>query len=222
MLEPWSLVGKFIAGAVTVIPGLYYGWRWLVPRYTGWRDNRAAIKSAILMLPQVVESYRRWLPLEQTILGIAAEVRPNGGGSLRDVCNRLERRADELAHGMLVLADTMRVHQELTAEVGMFECTPDGRNVMVNGVYRGWLKCSEKDLLDFNFLSFVSEEDREDVAREWESARKYARTYHKRHSMVATDNERIFVDVTATPVPTHGTPVRWIGVIRRLSMPYKD
>lgn len=192
-----------------------YRWGW--PAWADWKRRRRDIHDALITLPQVIQGHNRWLALEQVILGIAAEVRPNGGGSFRDLGTRLERRVNEIAAAMELLNETVRANLDAAASRGLFECSPDGRNTWVNTTYCRWLQCREDELLGFNFLTRVSDEDREDVATEWHAARQQGRKYHKRHSMMATDGRRIFVEVTASPVPADGAPIaKWVGVIRRL------
>jgi PAS domain S-box-containing protein len=170
---------------------------------------------SLVMLPHVVRTTNQMVAMEKTISSIAAEVRPNGGSSLRDAINRVETNNTAIADSVGLIAGTLRANMDTDPSRGMFECSPDGQNIWVSKTYCRWLNRTEGELLGFGFLSCIHVDDRETVREEWEHARRDVRPYGGRMRLLRTDGSVLLVDVAAVPLLRDGKAQRWTGSVRK-------
>lgn len=199
-----------------IIAGLWGACKVVWPRALRWFWGAVEIGQALTMMPQAVQSLSHMNAMQSTMTKILAEVRPNGGSSLRDSVTRQEKMLQEVCNEVSLLTGTFRANADADPDKAMFECDSFGENIWVNRTYCEWVNRSEKDLLGWGFLNIVIHEDREMVRNDWFAAMGERRQYSCRHSIYDGQGGIVLVDVTATPIPEGGEPQRWIGVIRRV------
>lgn len=99
----------------------------------------------------------------EEIKRISDQVRPNGGSSLHDVMRRVENRqllADRISDAMLE-----------DAPHGIFRCTLEGENTMVNRTYCRGVGASDKsELLRYGWKNFLHPDYADEYQRRWSAA----------------------------------------------------
>lgn len=213
----WTEI-KYYAGIITVVCGaiaaVIGAWKlWLGPLLKDKVTPYLEGLLALAMLPHALEDVSKIGGMQTQLNNILREVRPNGGSSLRDAVNGI-------ASQVAILSGTMRARVDNDPDTGFFESSNEGFNIWVSKTYCRWLECTESELLGMGFLTFVVEDEREEVREEWKAARQEVRTYHQKVQMRSNSGRRIFVEVFAKPVPSDvAVPLRWVGTLHRLDTP---
>lgn len=137
------LLASLIA-ALTVIGGA--AWRYLVgPLWRGLRELRA-------------------------ILGfIEAELRPNGGSSIRDAVNRMELGIDA-ANRKIELVSQRQLQRYNLDSTGLWETDIAGRFTSVNPALARMAGVAPDDFLGMGWKTHVHPRDRAEVGASWQSA----------------------------------------------------
>jgi PAS domain S-box-containing protein len=125
---------------------------------------------------------------------IAAEFRPNGGGSMKDALNRIETR-------QLVDAQKARALTNDTL-FGIWETDETGKCTYVNRTYQRMAGLSQDDLLGWGWINIIHEDDRAKLAQDWEQTLKQEREWHAEFRVVRPSDE------TTTPVISVGHPLK--------------
>lgn len=130
---------------------------------------------------------------EATLRALLEQVRPNGGQSLRDVVDRIEREVlatSAMNRGLLDLSDT-----------AYFEADDRGAYVFVNRRWADLTGLTPEEARGTGWLLAVHPEDREAVTDRWDEAtaewRPFRGTLRLRH---ATTGQVTLVHVRALPV----------------------
>lgn len=137
---------------------------------------------------------------------LAIELRPNGGGTLRDAVNEIRRLTREAAQESRVLLDN---HPH-----GIFHAGSDGSLRWVNRTLSHLVGRNRDELYGYNMLNAVDPRDRRRVATEWRSAIRDGREFIAQYRMVDEDGHDIPVRCRATPIlDSDGTVSRYLGVV---------
>jgi len=141
---------------------------------------------------------------EYTLQQLLEQVRPNGGQSLRDVVDRIEREVlatSAMNRGLLDLSDT-----------AYFEADERGHFVFVNRRWCDLTGLSPEEARGTGWTLGVHAEDRGTVAALWDEAIDEWRPFRVTHRLChATSGAITLVHVRALPV-RHGTTLRgYIG-----------
>lgn len=125
---------------------------------------------------------------------IAAEFRPNGGGSMKDALNRIETR-------QLV---EVQVRKALNNDTlfGIWESDEKGKCTYVNRTYQRIVGLSPDDLLGWGWINIVHTDDRAKLAQDWEQTLKQEREWHAEFRVVRPSDE------TTIPVISVGHPLK--------------
>lgn len=107
---------------------------------------------------------------------IRKELTPNGGSSLRDAINRVERKMESIEFAQHISWDFY--------SVPMFRTDGAGACQWVNQTYLDLVKRGKEFVLGKGWESCIHYEDRENVAREWENACKDSRNFDMSYRMV--------------------------------------
>jgi len=98
----------------------------------------------------------------KTIDMLGAELSPNGGKSLKDSINRLDRSIDLIQARYRTAA--------FFSSSAAFETDEAGRCVWVSKHYCELLDCQADQAIKFGWIDLVVPEDRADVVRQWRGA----------------------------------------------------
>ena len=165
------LIAKIIGALGTIVGALAGCWKYVIKPIKNW----------------VVNTNNLW----ETI---AAEFKPNGGGSMKDALNRIETR-------QLVDAQKARALTNDTL-FGIWETDEQGKCIYVNRTYQRMVGLSQDDLLGWGWINIVHTDDRAKLAANWEQTLKQEREWHAEFRVVRPSDE------TTTPVISVGHPLK--------------
>ena len=153
--------------------------------------------------------------IQSALNEIRAELRPNGGSSLRDAINKIDKRT----RNMEIAITTLQVsHEALTevVDVPFFRAGPTGQTVYCSSALcRLAGMSSSKEYMGANWLTFVHPDDLKMVKEGWESAIHDGRIYLGNFRIQNPYNGKSYhIHEKATPVrDLDGTILGWEGVI---------
>ena len=153
LLENWHSLAALIASVVALIGA---AWRYVFkPAYVGFSK-----------LARIVELMETTMP---TLVEIAQEFRPNGGGSLRDIIDRIECDLD------MQRGRTRAVLE--TSTIPMFEANSDGECEWVNKRWCDLAGMTEVQARGHGWQTGVHQDDRGRVHAEWEASVRDGRDF---------------------------------------------
>lgn len=146
---------------------------------------------------------------------ILAEVKPNGGKSIRDVVDRLDRRISVLAEEVRHL----RTSDDLQTEASSFpqwRADANGQTTWCNRALRLWAGIVEDaDYQGLSWLNFVHRDDRERVALKWERIVEDQCDAQDEYRVIMRPSGRIASIVSfCKPVRVDGNVVGWQGTFK--------
>lgn len=124
---------------------------------------------------------------------IHEQFRPNGGGSIFDKLNRIEKR--------LVVNEGRSLAMINERNIAYFESDSTGKCVWASLPYLDLIDRSLDDVVGLGWISTIHEEDREKVVKEWKEAIEQRREFSLSYRMVNRQGDAI-------KVSCHGTIVR--------------
>lgn len=178
--------------------------------YPAWLWGRKQYKQMLLkrkerdnMFAQMACQFPR---LMQGMENIQKELVTNGGSTLKDALNRIERR--QLLH--------KQAHQNLAAEVGSlyFETDEAGDWKEVSPSVAMRLGCQPIDLLGSGWTSYVMQATREEVIQEWDRCIEERIDFNLEFVMFSTTGERIVVVMTTKAVRDGALFAGYFGRVR--------
>lgn len=143
---------------------------------------------------------------------IDAELRPNGGSSLRDRVDGLVIKVSEVADG-LELADARAWAIVSTAKNPTWESNDIGECVRANSAYLELVGRSRDDIAINGWENIIHKDDQMRVWREWNDAVKQRRTFESSYRIINHVSNAVFtVDGKGTPIINRsGKVCGWIG-----------
>jgi len=123
---------------------------------------------------------------------ILLELRPNGGSSLRDSVNRIERKVMYLD-----AARKSKLHVEPLPQI---ETDRDGRLIHANAAFVNLVQRPLSDLRGTGWINVLTEEERDQAEKMWMHVVKEKRSLETRHTYVTPQGRKIPVDVKAHPI----------------------
>lgn len=122
------------------------------------------IGSAMAVATTVVVLFRKWIykPFRawiKRIDGAIAELKPNGGTSIKDTIRRIDSKIFEIQARTVVIQDA--------SEKAIFECNASGECIYVNKALSDLFGLERSDMLNKGWLEAVDKEDRINVWKEW-------------------------------------------------------
>jgi PAS domain S-box-containing protein len=190
-------------------------WSWLV--------NLAAILTALgaiykyLFLPGktfikrilgLVESLEKTYPI---IEQMARDFKPNGGNSLRDVIDRIERKS-------FLIDEKFKLFIDLE-EIGVFETDSTGKYTWVS---EKWMEITGQNTVEASnhgWLADVHPDDINNVTEQWEKAIAQARQFHMKYRVGENETAKS-VETVALPIKNRANEL--VGYIGRvMALPLK-
>lgn len=189
--DTWDLLGKVFAALAGGGTFLYGCWRY------GVRPIARFGKS-------VMQTF-------QNVEDISKQLRPNGGGSLRDGIDRIEMRLTAIEQRNRAVV--------LEVPYGVFEADASGSCLWVNRTFLRLTGRGLDEVLGSGWISAVAPEDRAAVSEEWAACIAQGREFSMNYDLVDLDGHRVAVRTRALPLraPTGTTsPVfGYIGIVHR-------
>lgn len=139
---------------------------------------------------------------------ISKDFKPNGGNSLRDVVDRIERN-------LFLFEQKYRAIVEFQ-DIGVFETDKDGRYTWVSDK---WLEITNQSWVDASnngWIAQVSSEDRDKVWHEWENAIEQARQFSMRYKV--HDVPMGIKNVCSFAIPVKDKEGKLIGYLGKVSV----
>jgi PAS domain S-box-containing protein len=174
-----------------------------------WRDSimEAVVKpftsgprSAAALEEFRAMSVARW----QEILN---ELRPNGGGSLRDAVSRIETQT-AVALGRIDI-----VMSAMGDQVAAYEADGSGLFVWTSRGYCALVGRPPNELLGWGWIVGLHPEDADHVRENWRSSVEDRRVFEHRFRMMRADGEPVPVISRAGPIFVAGRLVGWSGLV---------
>lgn len=142
---------------------------------------------------------------------IRAELKPNGGSSLRDVVDRLSVEA-AASRGLL------RTLYNASA-MASFHCDPVGEYTFANEVYLRLVGRNIHDVLGSNWLNCVEPSEREMVRQSWEDSIYNRRIFEMRFYIAQPRGVKVPVLCRAEPfLDDKHRVVMWLGSLYRVDI----
>jgi PAS domain S-box-containing protein len=186
--------------------------------------NKKIIEWITLFIRVIITSFRKKLSLKLTcpvpgiqlsLDAIRAELHPNGGSSLRDAVNRIDRRTKDMEPSIRRLNISHEVLTEVV-DVPFFRSDANGNTTYCsNSLCRLAGMSSSKEYMGMNWLTYVHEDDLEHAREGWLSAIKEKRTYIGTFRIINPYSNKIYkITEKATPVLGDDNEIfGWEGVI---------
>jgi PAS domain S-box-containing protein len=174
---------------------------------TVWDETvRVTVLGVLGVLGSAVLFYLRkaWL----LIRVLVAEFKPNGGTSVRDQLNRLERQVSTIAAFQYAVADSDPEPQ--------FRVDQNGLYVSANRALQALVGRSESGFLGSEWETAVCEHDRERVWNDWCDAINRDRTFECQFTVCGASGVLYDVDCIATPIRAANAVTGWFGRYRRV------
>ena len=145
--------------------------------------------------------------LSESIKRIEAELKYNGGSSVKDIASKIEARQAMQEHRLCYLLDG-------NLEVGIFETDENGNCVRVNTGYTILAEKASEDCLGNGWINNIHPDDRDSVSKEWTASVQQSRPFHSKYRFVNSKGS-VNVSCKASPIFSKGKIIAWIGIIIR-------
>jgi len=116
--------------------------------------------------------------LSESVNTIKSEITANGGGSLKDVVCELSGACSRIEHGQRIIEQRTRaaLHYNSTA---LFETDSTGKVIWTNEPFYELTGQHLSDVKDYDWLTYVHEEEREELFMEFQSCLDMSRKFQK-------------------------------------------
>lgn len=139
-------LGKIVAFATTVVAVVTLVWKYF-------------LKPTIRLYKKTAQTFKIIEESVPTLAGIAAQFKPNGGHSLRDIIDRIEVELEMLRGRQRAMLES--------SKTAMFEADSSGSCLWVNQAWRDLAGLTDTQSLGGGWSTAVLEEDRRRVYDEW-------------------------------------------------------
>ena len=189
-----------------------------------------AIPFFVALIALLTALYKAYKSIRTSIRGlyvlihdIKKEVRPNGGGSFRDIATRIEAKVETMdTDQKRIIAAVERLQGETAADFAMdekarWEATPDGAINRVNASMRAIVGRDDWEMTGANWKNCVHREDAPGLAAAWSEAVKDGRFYRAEFRVITRDNQTRTVRSIGQPMRNSaGEVLGWQGYIQEL------
>lgn len=153
---------------------------------------------------------------------IKAELQPNGGGSIKDKINKIEKSLSGLDDHIFAINSKRTITLELMgwAEgkiIGCFEADHGGLLTYITDKYAEITGSFNAQVLGNSWINLISDEDREFVVDEWHAAIRDERPFQTEFNFYnRRANKNILVRVLALPFKVKNKLMGYVGGIVQL------
>lgn len=153
--------------------------------------------------------------LASQVQNINAELKPNGGSSLRDSINRIEQCQKEISIRQLISDQRQRAILS-DMNFGVLETDAQGNCVWANRMYTRLTGRSLDELVGKGWINTIAHDERDRVLEDWNSAIEDCREFESTYHVATPDGERI--RITARTIKMRGTRGEPLGYIEVVQM----
>ena len=197
-----SQIGLLI-GAITMI-GLVWGPKAWPSVYTWlgniWKSITYPIRGTERKIETLSSQHAEMLKKLDIIL---EQFSPNGGATVKDSLNRIEKRQ--------AINEVMSVTLANSMNIPMFKTESDGSCVWASKAYLNLTGRSLEDTLGFGWILAIKSSDRSEVREEWGEAIKEKTHFEKVFSIIHAEGGEIRVSCRASPSLLNNAIVSWVG-----------
>jgi PAS domain S-box-containing protein len=161
--------------------------------------------------------------LEGTLEYVEKELKPNSGGSIKDIVNDVKKsvQAIESTHmdtqKLISLAlDKLDQRQRIMLndhECGIFETDADGLCVWINKRYSELTGRSFDEMRGYGWTATIHDEDRERIQENWNSAMHSHSYFEYTYRFRKPTGEELRVSCKASPIRSNGKLLGYMGVV---------
>lgn len=171
------------------------------------------------LVKPMIETFRNISSMYLRVEELVKQMEANGGSTLRDSLNRIER--------MIYLLDERQKILLGMVPYGIVETDERGRVTYVNRTYLAWTGRGEDEVHGDGWSNSVHPEDRERIRREWTEAVREQRAYEGRFRMLDVHGRSFPVSSKAVPMyadtpgshqPIYPAPIGWLAVLQRCDL----
>lgn len=170
----------------------------------------AAIGSIVVIITyfrKFVSFLKDFISIPETIKKIEAELKYNGGSTIKDSVNRIETRQMLQEQRLCFVLDS-------NLSIGVFETDSEGNCTRVSLGYSILAGKTQDECVGFGWVNNIYSEDRDKVFKEWSSSIQQTRPFSLKYRFNSSSGP-IDVIGKATPIFSKGKIVSWIGVITK-------
>lgn len=153
----------------------------------------------------------------------AQELKTNGGLTMKDTLDRIDSNVTTF-HKRLDGMDARSTRNEERLRVlvqshsdPVFETNDKGEFILVNRALCKLTGRVENELLGWDWLQAVCEEDREGVGAEWRDCLEKGRAFNYVFGVVRPTQEQVEVSCRAQPMRIDGKTTGWLGLINEVA-----
>ena len=162
-----------------------------------WKRVRACFNAARTMF----SDQKQFREISSKVDEILIELRPNGGGSLRDSVNRIE---DQVSYQNSARRTAME-----TSPVALVEADEHGNAIWTNTAHARLTGMSKHELLGNGWVNSIEASCRDRVEEAWNRAVAQERAFHDFVTYInATSGDCFVAEVTAHPIKTGNHKLR--------------
>ena len=115
--------------------------------------------------------------LIETVQQIKSEVVTNGGKSIKDTVNGLKQTCENIEKRQRVIDQRTRASLHYL-DAGLFETDKTGKLIWTNEAFYKITGQTQTDMEGYDWLSFIHEDEREQVIKEFSSCLKMSRKFY--------------------------------------------
>jgi len=153
-------------------------------------------KSAKPIVLQIYQFIQEHLDLPQKIDAIYKEIRPNGGGSMKDAVGKLQQSVAKI--------EKRQIAEYMNSAFPCLETDDKGDITWVNRSYLRMLNTTFEEVQGKGWKNFVHPKDRERIFKEWQEAVDDKREYRTTFSFISQNGGEIPVHGSALPIGKEG------------------
>lgn len=159
-------------------------------------------------LKQIIAFGKNFLSMPETIKKIELETKTNGGATIKDALNRIEKRQ--------LIQEQRTLHLlEISCEIGIFEADPHGNIIRSNSMFAAITGKSQDELQGNSWINNLSHEDRDRVYNEFSLAINQKRLFS---SVFSFKNGELLTEVEGKMNPIISKDndiIIWIALFRK-------
>ena len=189
-----------VAGAIVALSNLGKVLKEIVGNAFSYMKNRRMKNEKVEVMVNSFEC------IQQKLDSLVAELRPNGGKSLRDLVEKINENTTY--NREYVRASLDNDYQMI------FETDAIGEYLWVNDTYSRYTGKQEHDLMGYGWINTICSADRIRVRDEWESCIEEHRDFNAEYEINAMDGSKLKVMSTARPIKVTGNIKGYYGSIK--------
>lgn len=164
------------------------------------------VKNRRMKSEKVDEMVNSFECIQQKLDSLVAELRPNGGKSLRDIVEKINENTTY--NREYVRASLDNDYQMI------FETDSVGEYLWVNDTYSRYTGKQDHDLIGYGWINTVCSADRIRIRDEWESCIEEHRDFNAEYEINTMDGNKLKVMSTARPIKVTGNIKGYYGSIK--------